>query len=518
LDKLFLFFNKHYESRFIMQNAPFDLDVLAKKLGSSFTYDLLDRCLVHDTAILYRLYHLATIGYVPFKYSLATLAQKFLNVELEKDNDVRLTFEQFRGVPISDIPMEWLEYGAKDAVATFDVYLALMSRIEGVDDYKTLLSHDIQLKGDLALFHIRKNGIGFDLKRRDVWLKDMNSKLEAESDVLASWGWVRGLKGLQERYEAIVTMLGIADKLPRTESNQISSKSEDLEAFRGLPFVDAYLSFHELEKATTFVRDLTESRVHPRYNLLVNTGRTSCSKPNVQQLPRVGGVREMFKAKEGHTLIITDYSSLELAILSQVNMTENGFSKMGELINEGKCLHYYTASQVYGKPESAITKEERQFAKIPNFAFPTNMGAATFVKYCAQYNVSMTENEAWKLKNGYAKAYPEISQHFWNVNRNEDTVYTLTGRRRKGCSYTAYLNTKFQGLAADGAKLALYELDKAGFTTVLFCHDEAVTEVPEDKVEELRKLQEKIMIEQMRVVCPDIKISVESTISPVYVK
>ena len=98
------------------------------------------------------------------------------------------------------------------------------------------------------------------------------------------------------------------------------------------------------EKATTFVRDVHVDRLHPRYNSLVNTGRTSCSSPNFQQLPRIGGIREMFRARDGHTLVITDYSAIELATLSQVSLNMFGESIMGDKINEGHDLHKYYAS------------------------------------------------------------------------------------------------------------------------------------------------------------------------------
>ena len=58
----------------------------------------------------------------------------------------------------------------------------------------------------------------------------------------------------------------------------------------------------------------------------------------------------------------------------------------------------------------------------------------------------------------------------------------------------------------------------AGFKLVGFVHDEIITEVPENTAEELRCCQEKIMINSMALVVPDVKISVESTISPRYCK
>ena len=95
---------------------------------------------------------------------------------------------------------------------------------------------------------------------------------------------------------------------------------------------------------------------------------------------------------------------------------------------------------------------------------------------------------------------------------------TTTGRIRGNTTFCAEKNTPFQGLAADGAKLALFYLQKAGFNIVLFCHDEIVTEVPILEAKKLLAKQEEIMIQSMYKVTPDIKITVESQISAFYIK
>lgn len=515
LSKLNLFFNKHYDTTFIFHNAAFDLDVLSTHLGPRFSYDLIDRNLVRDTSILYRLYHLATKGFIPFKYNLALLTEQFCNEILNKNNDIRCTFDQYLGKPIEDIPQEHLEYGALDAIATFDVYLALSSRIAGVDKQGTQLSHHIQVKGDLALLHMHKNGISFNLEERDNWMLSMKPKLEAQADILATYGWVRGLKGINDRYEQIVNLIGIGDKLPRTDSGVISSKGEDLEPYRKEPFVNAFLRFQELEKAVSFVKNVESDKIHPRYNLLVNTGRTSCSKPNFQQLPKLGGIREMFTASKGNTLLITDYSAIELATLSQVTYDRYGYSKMREQINNGSDLHRYYASIMHTCNQESVTKQQRSEAKAANFGFPGGLGIDTFIEFSRGYGLDLSTDVAQEMKNTWFKAFPEMRKYMQNEDGH---VFTRTGRLRGNTSYCAEKNSPFQGLAADGAKLALYELDKAGYKLVGFVHDEIICEVPRERAEELLPEQEKIMIRAMQSVVPDVKIGVESMISKVYTK
>jgi DNA polymerase I-like protein with 3'-5' exonuclease and polymerase domains len=97
-------------------------------------------------------------------------------------------------------------------------------------------------------------------------------------------------------------------------------------------------------------------------------------------------------------------------------------------------------------------------------------------------------------------------------------VFTLTGRKRGNTTYCAEKNTPFQGLAADGAKLAMYELCKEGFTITGFVHDEIICEVPEENVEELKNKMEEIMIKGMKKVVPDVAVGVESEVSKYYTK
>lgn len=544
LNKFRLFLNRHNRNLLIFHNAPFDVDVIHKFLDTRMLYDWYDADLIRDTNILYKLYHLAVMGFSPFKSNLNFLTQKFIGEELDKEGDERMSFAQFHGKELKDISESHLLYGAKDVVATYQVYRHLMNKIGPLDKMGTLLSHDIQVKGDLALNHIYKHGIGFNLSHRDEWMREKQVQLDELETRLSDWGWVRGAKGINEQYHRIITKYLKIDQIPyRYKGNicrqlkdgrwifangkeqgkivdgepSLSSTRKDLTPFTHIPFIKDYLNYIELEKATTFVRDLTSSVLHPRYSTLLNTGRTSCTKPNVQQLPRVGGVREMFvPTREGEVFIDVDYSSLELATLAQVCYTRFGHSLMRNLINEGKCLHYHTASSVYGKPESKITKEERQFAKIPNFGFGANMSPSTFVEYCDGMGVKIDEAKSEEVKAAWLDTYPEMSK-FFNVGNNKN-CYTLTGRRRANCTYTAYLNTQFQGLAADGAKLALYELDKRGYNMVAFIHDQIVVQAPKEAAKDMMTEVEKIMQDAMQIVCPDVKIGTEGQIIEKFTK
>ncbi|HKB35690.1 MAG TPA: DNA methyltransferase, partial [Gemmataceae bacterium] len=95
-------------------------------------------------------------------------------------------------------------------------------------------------------------------------------------------------------------------------------------------------------------------------------------------------------------------------------------------------------------------------------------------------------------------------------------VATLTGRIRGRVRYSQARNTPFQGLAADGAALALFELVKDGFRVVGFVHDEVLVELPDEggyvSEAKVRRVEE-ILCRQMEKVLGDVPAAVESALS-----
>ncbi len=89
-------------------------------------------------------------------------------------------------------------------------------------------------------------------------------------------------------------------------------------------------------------------------------------------------------------------------------------------------------------------------------------------------------------------------------------VFTLTGRLRAQTGYCERHNTVFQGLAADGAKIAMWKLWRAGLRVVNFIHDEFIVEVPEDaNLTASAELIKTLMIDGMKEVVPTLPVKVE---------
>ena len=506
------FLKKHVTRTLVFANAPFDVDVIEKHTGNSLKEQIEHGNRLFDVNIMYRLWKLASVGNVPHRYSLAHISHELLGIHLDKEEDIRCNFAEFKDTPTQEIPRVFLEYGAKDVLSTYYCFINLRLEISKLNT-NTNLSHHIQLLGALSLNRMYKNGIGFDEEKATQLLNKLNSELEVCHAQMSAYGFVKGIKGNQAAYNYVIEFSGL--NIPKTAQGDYSMKESDLEKYKDNPFIKSFLDYKRTEKTTFFIRKLTGSRVHPRYDLLKNTGRTGCSSPNIQQLPRDGDIRSMFKAEEGNTLLITDYSAIELCTLAQHVYTTYGSSVMRNKINEGADLHKYYASVLFGTEENKVEKWQRQAAKAANFGFPGGLGIETFIEFAKGYDLRISVDDAQRMKDTWFEAFPEMKEY---MQGEEGSVTTLTGRIRADTTYCAEKNTPFQGLAADGAKIALYNLMDAGFKLVGFVHDEIITEVPENTAEEMCRLQEQIMVDSMSLVVPDVTVSVESTISPRYCK
>lgn len=86
------------------------------------------------------------------------------------------------------------------------------------------------------------------------------------------------------------------------------------------PLFSDYIGYRKMEKlASTYLVKMGRPRLHPRFNYLLRTGRTSCDGFNLQNLPRESSllagdpealsIRGCFVPGEGNVFIDADYGS-----------------------------------------------------------------------------------------------------------------------------------------------------------------------------------------------------------------
>jgi DNA polymerase-1 len=221
--------------------------------------------------------------------------------------------------------------------------------------------------------------------------------------------------------------------------------------------------------------------------------------------------------RAGWLYAAADYSTLELCALAQVCLDLFGWSNMADALRAGQDLHVRMAANILGVPyEEAITRylagdeevaEKRQLAKAANFGYPGGLGAEKFQAYARDsYGVVIDLDTSRELKATWLATWPETRQFFDNVNeqlgyRDSFTLEQLrSGRLRGGVGYCDGCNSYFQGLAADGAKAAMWLIAQEcylgfgdawprdgrapsplfGARVVAFIHDEFLLEVRDD--------------------------------------
>jgi hypothetical protein len=632
-DDVAAFLDAHAGTPVVLHNAPFDLAVLHTLAPDSDVSRLVEEKAVWDTQLLHRLYVLGTDGHTAGRKGESDLAhcvEVYLGVRLPKDvtdsagDPVRLSYGKWLNRPPQDIEPVYLEYLARDVIATRLLYGELRRRLwqllsgshrvwgyvspawldEQVEAWGPQ-THHLQLRASIVLKEVTANGLHLDRVRQEELARGLQAKLDQQQAALREFGYLAEGKGSNKSLQAVLRRLESAHRegqFPRTDTGLYATAHDALQDLADtVPFVKLLLEYRETEKLLhSFVDKMGKRALHPSFNVLARTGRTtSFGEVNAQNLPTDDRVRSCFVPAPGHVFLDADYKTIELATLAQACVAQCGLdSRMAAAINAGKDLHTLVAARVTNKAEGEVTKGERKKAKPINFGKPGGMGDTTMQQYAkVSYGIHLTDTEVKALSGAWFALFPEMQtflrdavdtpsevakllkltpashyehtgdprfvghpenagkeyqphailgamclkvlkdagpqtkdgkpypdadvDYFWSrveakvsslttasqkaVRQRQPSarlrrevmslvgrasVFTLTGRLRAQATYCARHNTVFQGLAADGAKLALWLLWRAGYRIVNFVHDQALVEVPAG--EDLRRHADRV--------------------------
>lgn len=502
-------------------------------------------------------------------YSLADLEQHHLRRDRSADkkgeNAWRLRYAELDGVPLDQWPEDAVRYAKDDAEGTLAVYAAQeqkhadllrdeAAQVRGAWGLHLMSAWGIRTDGDavttLEAVLLKEQAKNFEVLNANGFFKTRRAtRQEVEAGQVDIWEepkkagkekrplvYAKDMAVIQERVTAAYATMG--KKPPLTESGRIATDKDTLKS-TGDEVLELLADGGGVDKIlTTYVPALKQGATVPinaRFNVLVNSGRTSCGEPNLQNLPtgrRVGGVRECFVPRPGFWMVSVDYSTLELRTLAQVCLWLFGKSKMAEALQAGKDLHIAMAANMlgisYSEGEARHNAKDKDFkrardcAKVANFGMPGGLGAASLVDYARTgYGVELSEPQAWELKREWLATWPEMDGYFKFVNDQVGLggaqIEQFVSKRLRGdVGYCDGCNTFFQGLAADGAKAAVFDVawecyvDKGtalyGSRPVAFIHDEIVAEVPADSAHEAGLRLAEVMCQAMSRYVPDIPV------------
>lgn len=259
------------------------------------------------------------------------------------------------------------------------------------------------------------------------------------------------------------------------------------------------------------------------------TGRPSCTNPNLLNLPSDHRFRACFRARPGNLFVIIDYSQIELRLIAQLSRDP----QLVRAFVEGKDLHALTAAGIYNVPVEQVTESQRKVGKTVNFGIMYGLGPRGLMTQLLAAGQKVTQSEARSALDGWRQTYPVAAETLarWR-NQAVSLGYTTTafGRRRRfqkpakfdegeiAAIQRAGANHPIQGSSADITKLAMASIQQLvaplGGFVVLQVYDEIVVEVPEEQAVEAAILAARAATSAAELVLTDVPVAVDCYISP----
>jgi DNA polymerase I-like protein with 3'-5' exonuclease and polymerase domains len=290
------------------------------------------------------------------------------------------------------------------------------------------------------------------------------------------------------------------------------------------PVVPLILAWREASKrAGTYGIAFISKYVHPAtgrvhgdyWQIGSRAGRTACTFPNMQNIPRSADYRRCFCAPVGHALVKCDYSQIEVRIIAAIAQDR----VMLEAFRTGADLYKRTAAAVLGIAEAEVSPEQRQLAKVLVLGLMYGMGAQTLAAHAAGYGVGLTVEQAAQYRDRFFAVYSGLRR--WHRAQPDGTMTTrtLTGRTRANVeTFMQKINSPIQGTASDGLKAALarlwrYRHEAPTARLVATVHDEIDTVCPAEDREHVAEWLSRHMVAAMEeIVGCAVPIVAEATI------
>ena len=514
----------------LMHNAKYDLKVLKVLGGIEFPQDAELFCSKEKKSPIYDTMVAAWLLDTENEIGLKALSKRYLKhtmVELsdiaKKEKHPVTGDDVYRPdlVPIDELA----KYAIDDAVRPFQLKQIFDQGLEKWGLEKVF--YELEMPYVFVLTDMELAGVLLDREKLEEFYGEAPDKLKAlEQRIFACrpGGEEFNIGSQPQLNQVLFKELGIKPLGEKGKSGHYSTKEEYMEVWANKHEIcKLILDYRKLDKLIgTYLTGLSkridpDGRIRSDFKRFISTGRLSSSRPNLQNIPRpendLFGLRSLFIAPEGKTLIVADYSQIELRILAHFSRDP----KLIEAYMKGEDIHAATAKALFDLPEPVSEVKEkhgelRSIAKNYNFAMVYEAG----VKKLAAMT-GTTESRAKQLREKYFDRFPGIERYQqWMHHRAERDGYvkTLVGRYRhlsaaqlpgktkkenalKHGAFRQSSNTPIQGSAADVISIAMRNINRRlkdeGYSRdeaqiVLQVHDELILEVVEEAAPEVAKL------------------------------
>ena len=487
-------------------------DVSYQKVGQNIKYDLKVfkrhgadlKGISFDTMVASGLLHPASSS-----HGLNDLAFTHLNHQMIPIKDLIGTGSKRTTMDLVPLP-QITEYACEDVDITLQLKNKFVSELatEGLTD----IFRDIEIPLIPVLADMELAGIQVDGNYLRQLSGEFQERLDQKMDqIYGEAGQEFNINSPKQLGQILFEELDLPKNLTRKTKTGYST---DIRVLQRLaphhPLPELILEYRSFAKLKSTYTDALVGLINPDTRRIhtsfhqagVRTGRLSSSDPNLQNIPvRTAEGREIRRAfvasDDDHTLIVADYSQIELRILAHLS----GDDRLREAFEQDLDIHAQSASLIFGLPPEEIDDDMRRQAKTMNYGIVYGVGA-----FRLSNELQIDFGEAQQLIDNYFQTYAGVRDYFDRIvakAQEQEYITTLLGRRcyvpeiqaadrnTQEFGKRVAINAPMQGTAAELIKLAMLEihdyLTKNGKRTKLLLqvHDELVFETPKSEQEEV---------------------------------
>ena len=351
-----------------------------------------------------------------------------------------------------------IEYATEDSYWTFRLYLHYLEELEKENMEK--IYYKMYPPFVRVLFDMEEEGIRLDIEACNKMNEDIQADLDQlEYDILDLVGVQFDINSSQQLaqllfgYDQFKTvneeLIKVSFKfpvqsttakgVPQTNNATLHTLSrmnyKDKKKQRGVEFVKKLMDYKELAKLKTFTSKFIEvvypdGKIHCTFNPVgADSGRLSCSNPNMQQIPNNGdkyNIRSMFIAdNENESIISCDQSNLEVRVMAHFSRDEN----LINAFHNGLDLHGNTAKLMFRLDcEANEVKKKypdlRKAGKVTAFLLQYGgsvMALEELLNSDGMLTSMLQELKTYKSK----KDLPDTLKPFWGCTKTKDMAQKL---------------------------------------------------------------------------------------------
>ena len=383
-----------------------------------------------------------------------------------------------------------------------------VEEIPALDVYSTI---DLPLVP--VLLEMERTGVRIDVNVLQGLAQSLDAEMSQVSEQIFEQAGERfNLNSPRQLGDVLFNKMKLPKPLKYGKGKVVSTAQDVLEELAvHHPVAAQVLAYRQLAKLkSNYVDSLPlladgQGRVHTTFNQVgTATGRLSSTNPNLQNIPirteKGREIRAAFIAAPGHVLLSADYSQIELRLMA--HFSEDPL--LVQAYRTGKDIHTLTAAEVFGVPESSMSKETRNRAKAVNFGIVYGISP-----FGLAANLNISQAEARLYIETYFARYVGVRKFIDRIleeTRTTQQVRTMFGRVRpipdiqsrnpnlRGFAERTAVNTPLQGTAADMIKIAMIRIDKRlrdqklDSKMTLQVHDELLFDVPDEEIDATREI------------------------------